>query len=72
MLHIHLGHLFLLLLSLCTYLQIIYQHDALYRPVNNQDMTFFDVFPMELKACSGKLLAAATVHFLCKTLSMKE
>ena len=67
--HIHLGHLFHVITFVVDtmYLQIIYQHDALYRPVNNQDMvpqTFFDVFPMELKACSGKLLAAATVHFL--------
>ena len=31
--------------------------------------TFFDVFPMELKTCTGKLLAAATVHFLRKSYS---
>ena len=37
--------------------------------------TFFDVFPMELKACTGKLLAAASVHFFEKvihTFSMKK
>ena len=47
-----------MLLTLCTYLQIIYQHDAPYRPINDRDMvpqTFFDVFPMELKACIGIL-----------------
>ena len=42
-------------------------------PVNNGDMvpqTFFDVFPMELKTCTGKLLAAATVHFYEKVIHM--
>ena len=48
-------------------------------PINTRDMVpqaFFNVFPMELKACTGKLLAAATVHFYEKvirtTFSLKK
>ena len=68
--HIHLGRLFHLINFVVNTMYLSTNYISAwcpYRPVNNQDMVpqiFFNVFPMELKACSGKLLAAATVHFL--------